>query len=227
MPEAPAAAASPSGALTLVDVRRLWPDIVEATKLRRRVAWMHLTQNSQVIGVEGNTLTLGFNNAGARDSFINGGCDEILRQAAIDVVGVDWRVDAIVDPGAQADPAPPARPAAPTPDPEPATAEAPSEPPSWASDEPAADAAPTPEPSPDPAPPAPERRTADPQSVAAARGAIAQTRPSGSAASADDSGADADADAHPDDPDAETSGTGAELLERELGAQMIEEIRHP
>ena len=227
VPEAPAAAASPSGALTLVDVRRLWPDIVEATKLRRRVAWMHLTQNSQVIGVEGNTLTLGFNNAGARDSFINGGCDEILRQAAIDVVGVDWRVDAIVDPGAQADPAPPARPAAPAPDPEPATAEAPSEPPSWASDEPAADAAPTPEPSPDPAPPAPERRTADPQSVAAARGAIAQTRPSGSAASADDSGADADADAHPDDPDAETIGTGAELLERELGAQMIEEIRHP
>ncbi len=88
-PSAPAqpAEAAPEGGLTLVEVRRLWPDIVEATKLRRRVAWMHLTQNSQVIGVEGNTLVLGFNNAGARDSFVNGGCDEILRQAAIDVVG--------------------------------------------------------------------------------------------------------------------------------------------
>ncbi|MGH3307657.1 MAG: DNA polymerase III subunit gamma and tau, partial [Nocardioides sp.] len=104
-PSAPAqpAEAPPEGGLTLVEVRRLWPDIVEATKLRRRVAWMHLTQNSQVIGVEGNTLVLGFNNAGARDSFLNGGCDEILRQAAIDVVGMDWKVDAIVDPGARPD----------------------------------------------------------------------------------------------------------------------------
>ena len=37
----------------------------------------------------------------------------------------------------------------------------------------------------------------------------------------------ADADAHPDDLDADQQGmTTAELLQRELGAQMIEEIRH-
>ena len=99
-PEPAPAAAPRRGALSLVDVRRLWPDIVEATKMRRRVAWIHLTQNSQVVGVDGTTLTLGFANAGARDSFVNGGCDEILRQAAIDVVGVDWQVETIVDPGA-------------------------------------------------------------------------------------------------------------------------------
>ena len=40
---------------------------------QRRLAWMHLTQNSQVVGVDGNTLTLGFANAGARDSFVSGG----------------------------------------------------------------------------------------------------------------------------------------------------------
>ena len=34
--------------LSLVDVRRLWPDIVDATKARRRVTWIHLTQNAQV-----------------------------------------------------------------------------------------------------------------------------------------------------------------------------------
>jgi DNA polymerase-3 subunit gamma/tau len=222
-PPVPAAEAAtpPAGGLTLVDVRRLWPDIVEATKLRRRVAWMHLTQNSQVVGVEGNTLTLGFTNAGARDSFVNGGCDEILRQAAIDVVGVDWRVDAIVDPGAQPDPPPPA-PAAPAPTPvaeQPATPE----PPSWAAE----DAAPPSAPPPSPPPAAPERRAADPESIAAARGAIAQTRPAGSTPDEGEARPDADADAHPDDPDAETSGLGGpELLERELGAQMIEEIRH-
>jgi DNA polymerase-3 subunit gamma/tau len=38
---------------------------------------------------------------------------------------------------------------------------------------------------------------------------------------------DPDSDAHRDDPDAENSGlAGAELLERELGAEVIEEIRH-
>jgi DNA polymerase-3 subunit gamma/tau len=194
-PKPEPAAASPSteapeGGLTLVEVRRLWPDIVEATKLRRRVAWMHLTQNSQVIGVEGNTLVLGFNNAGARDSFVNGGCDEILRQAAIDVVGADWKIDAIVDPGARPTPASPS-PTAPAtpPSPEPAPSKA---------DAPAENAA-----------------------AAAARGAISQTR---SGEPSEDPRARADADAHPDDPDADGGDLDTtELLQRELGAQVIEE----
>lgn len=201
---APAAAepAAPGGSLTLVDVRRLWPDIVDATKLRRRVAWMHLTQNCQVVAVDGQTLTLGFSNAGARDSFVNGGCDEVLRQAAIDVVGADWRIETIVDPGAQAEGTPTiTRAAVAEPDPQPG--------------------APDPERPERPEPPRPDASTA-------AREAIQQTR------SADEprqeSGPDwatADADAHPDDLDADHQGMStAELLQRELGAQMIEEIRH-
>jgi DNA polymerase-3 subunit gamma/tau len=198
----PAAADAPAGALSLVDVRRLWPDIVEATKLRRRVAWMHLTQNSQVVAVEGRVLTLGFANTGARDSFVNGGCDEILRQAAIDVAGVDWRVETIVDPGAAggqgATPAPRQAPPAPEP--------------------PADDDR-------DDAPP--PSTDADPGVSSAAREAIRSTRPAGPADDDGPSKAEADADAHPDDPDADTSGlAGAELLQRELGAQVIEEIRH-
>jgi DNA polymerase III subunit gamma/tau len=226
-PAAPAPApasgepAAAQGGLTLVEVRRLWPDIVEATKLRRRVAWMHLTQNSQVIGVEGNTLVLGFTNAGARDSFVNGGCDEILRQAAIDVVGVDWKVDAIVDPGARPEgptstssPGPaattarPESPAAPT-DPQ-------SRPPEGGAD--------TPEPEPSPPSPRAASRPGDPHAVAAARGAISRTR---ATEPAEDPRASADADAHPDDPDAEAGGVDStELLQRELGAQVIEEIRN-
>jgi len=206
---APAAEApAPAGAgLSLVEVRRLWPDIVEATKIRRRVAWMHLTQNSQVIGVDGQTLTLGFNNVGARDSFLNGGCDEILRQAAIDVAGVDWKIEAIVDPsaggggGSKPVAAAAARveptPAAAEPSPQ-STSEAsgPPDRPSDAGDDPTA-------------PPASGAETAPP--------VAAEPAPSG----------DPDSDAHRDDPDAENSGlAGAELLERELGAEVIEEIRH-
>ncbi|GAB3199911.1 hypothetical protein GCM10027062_17840 [Nocardioides hungaricus] len=179
----------PAGGLSLVDVRRLWPDIVEATKLRRRLAWMHLTQNCQVVGVDSNTLTLGFANAGARDSFVAGGCDDVLRQAAVDVVGAAWEIETIVDPGARAEGTPTVAKAA------------------------------VPEPAPEPP---------RPEAGAAAREAIQQTR------AADDprpeSGPDwaaADAEAHPEDVDAEHQGMGtAELLQRELGAQMIEEIRH-
>ncbi|GAA1799473.1 hypothetical protein GCM10009795_051210 [Nocardioides hankookensis] len=211
-------AAAPSGELTLVDVRRLWPDIVDATKGMRRLAWMHLTQNCQVVAVDGSTLTLGFANAGARDSFVSGGCDDVLRQAAVDVVGASWKIDTIVDPSAQAEGTPTVTKAATTP--APAVPEAPA-----VSAAPATTEAPAPWEA-DPADtPAPEATGA---ASAAAREAIQQTR------SADQppeqrgpDWATADADAHPDDLDAEHQGvSAAELLQRELGAQMIEEIPH-
>jgi DNA polymerase III subunit gamma/tau len=204
-PDAQPAAAAAAGALTLVDVRRLWPDIVDATKLRRRVAWMHLTQNCQVVGVDGQTLTLGFTNAGARDSFVNGGCDEVLRQAAVDVVGADWRIETIIDPGARADAPVVTRPSVAAGDPALAPDRAPA----------------------DTGPAAESRRATDPESIAAAREAIQQTRSGDEARPEGPDWAAADADAHPDDLDADQQGmTTAELLQRELGAQMIEEIRH-
>ena len=91
-------AVGPSG-LTIADVRRVWPDVVEAVKERRRITWIHLTSNAQVMGVADGVLTLGFHNPGARDSFAGGGSPEILRQAIIDVLGADWRIDPIVAPG--------------------------------------------------------------------------------------------------------------------------------
>jgi DNA polymerase-3 subunit gamma/tau len=213
----PAPAAAGTSVLSLVDVRRLWPDIVEATKQRRRVTWIHLTQHAQVVAVDAATLTLGFSNAGARDSFDNGGSSEIVRQAAIDVVGTDWRIETIVDPGASADvpppPAPtpePARPAVPEParPSEPVAQRAePEGPPAWVSDDEEPGARPA------------------PVSVEAAREAIKGTRPAGAGSDPAPDLAAADADAHPDDLDADSDELGgADLLARELGAKMIEEI---
>ena len=221
--EAPESAAAPAGPnLGLADVRRLWPDIVEATKLKRRVTWIHLTTNAQVVAVDATTLTLGFSNSGARESFVQGGSPEIVRQAAIDVVGTDWRIDAIVDPGAKADApvsrntsvkAPADEATAPTAPPESAsTPETPDGPPDWAASDKPAEAA---------------TKSANPESVSAAREAISQTRPVGSPKKVDDERALADAEAHPDDPDADSDElAGAELLERELGATVISEIKH-
>ena len=202
------AAGSP---LSLVDVRRLWPDIVEATKQRRRVTWIHLTQHAQVVAVDAEILTLGFGNVGARESFDNGGSAEIVRQAAIDVVGHDWRVETIVDPGAEPEAAAPP-PAARGRGPAPAAAApvaaarraAPAEPPPFARPEP------------------PGR-----EPVGDGRQAIAPTRTAAATTRRPRPPADSDGGARPDDADAESSGLdGAQLLQEALGAQVIEEIPH-
>jgi DNA polymerase-3 subunit gamma/tau len=64
----------------------------------RRFTWTLLSHNAQVAGVENGRLTLSMVNAGARDSFVSSGSDEIVRQALITVLSVDWKVDAVVDP---------------------------------------------------------------------------------------------------------------------------------
>ena len=72
-----------------------------------------------------------------KESFLAGGSDEILRQAAIDVVGAEWRIDAIIDPSAQPDAGRPVVKQSSTAPPEPAApaADAPTSPPAWASDD--------------------------------------------------------------------------------------------
>ncbi|MEU1667424.1 DNA polymerase III subunit gamma and tau [Streptomyces sparsogenes] len=98
-PGAPGGAASAPGmAQGAMQVRQMWPDILEAVKNRRRFTWILLSQNATVTGFDGTTLQLGFSNAGARDSFVGGGSEDVLRQALSDALGVQWRIEAIVDP---------------------------------------------------------------------------------------------------------------------------------
>ena len=221
------AAPSATSGLGLADVRRIWPDLLERIKTMRRFTWMLLSQNAQVVGVEGNVLTLGFKNAGARESFAGGGSDEILRQALIDMVGADWKVEAIIDPSAQPGASPPPRVTKPAveprmaaaPDPTPAV---PDTPPDWAA---SGESSPQRPPSPEMV--AEERAKGAPRrAVAQAREGITATRRGAlqeSSAPTDDPDAEADRD----DADADESGLqGAELLQRELGATVIEEIPH-
>ena len=200
--------AGPRGGLSLVDVRRLWPDILEQTKSRRRLAWMVLSQHAHVVDVDGTHLTVGFANTGARDSFVNGGCDEILRQSAIDVVGMDWRIESIVDPSGAAAQAPVVRQSATEP---PARQHVPS------GVQDAAPVAPTPD--------GPPGWVSDEQG-APAREALKQAR-AGVATDDVDPVRSADDDVDPDDADAETAALDTEsLLSQTLGARLIEEIRH-
>ena len=183
------------------------------------MAWIHLTQNCQVVGLDGNVLTLGFANAGARDSFESSGCSEVVHQAAIDVVGADWKIETIVDPGAQPEGTPTV------------TKAATDAPPTAAPRRPARPRRsrrrprhlPPGRPTRSPSDPAPDPSAAK----AAAREAIQQTRAKGAEAPRPDDLAVADAEVSRDDLDEDPDNLGGEdLLARELGASMIEEIKH-
>jgi DNA polymerase III subunit gamma/tau len=96
-PEKPKA--SPAhGAFDVAALRRAWPDVIEDVKKRRRLTWSLLSASAQVLSVDENAITIGIVNAGAKESFERSESDAILRNAFIDVVGLDRKIAVVVDP---------------------------------------------------------------------------------------------------------------------------------
>ncbi len=91
-------AAAPVDSLDVAALRRMWPEVIENVKKRRRLTWSLLSASAQILGLDEKAITIGIANAGARDSFIRSESDEILRQAFIDVTGLDRKIEALVDP---------------------------------------------------------------------------------------------------------------------------------
>ncbi|MFM2102964.1 MAG: hypothetical protein RL740_51 [Actinomycetota bacterium] len=94
-------AAPSSQTFDIAGLRRLWPDVIEDVKKKRRLTWSLLSASAQIISLDESAITIGIVNAGARDSFLRSNSDEILRQAFIDVVGIDRRIEAIIDPSVE------------------------------------------------------------------------------------------------------------------------------
>jgi DNA polymerase-3 subunit gamma/tau len=78
-------------------LRRLWPDVIENVKKRRRLTWSLLSASAQIVAVDEKLITIGIVNAGARDSFVRSESEEILRQAFIEIVGIDRKIEVVVD----------------------------------------------------------------------------------------------------------------------------------
>ncbi|MDX3706432.1 DNA polymerase III subunit gamma and tau [Streptomyces europaeiscabiei] len=79
------------------DPRTLWPNILETVKNRRRFTWILLSQNAHVAGFDGTTLQIGFVNAGARDNFASSGSEDVLRAALSEQFNVHWKIEAVID----------------------------------------------------------------------------------------------------------------------------------
>jgi len=101
LPEAavPVKAASPiqNSAIDVTGLRRIWPDVIEEVKKKRRLTWSLLSASAQIVSMDETSITIGIVNPGARDSFLRSESEVILRQAFIDVVGVDKKIEVIVD----------------------------------------------------------------------------------------------------------------------------------
>ena len=86
-----------NSAIDVTGLRRIWPDVIEEVKKKRRLTWSLLSSSAHIVSMDDKSITIGIVNPGARDSFLRSESDVILRQAFIDVVGVDKKIEVIVD----------------------------------------------------------------------------------------------------------------------------------
>ena len=87
----------PSGSIEISALRRMWPEVIESVKKRRRLTWSLLSTSAQILSLDEEVITIGMVNIGAKDSFIRSESDVILSDAFEEVTGVRRRITATVD----------------------------------------------------------------------------------------------------------------------------------
>ena len=83
--------------------------MLEWLSRNKRVTWTFVAQNAQVVDYDGQRVLLGISTVGLAETFRRGAHADYVRQALIDVLGVDARVEGVPsdDVGAAAHPVPP------------------------------------------------------------------------------------------------------------------------
>jgi DNA polymerase-3 subunit gamma/tau len=87
----------PFGSIEISALRRMWPEVIESVKKRRRLTWSLLSTSAQILSLDDEVITIGMVNVGAKDSFIRSESDVILSDAFEEVTGVRRRITATVD----------------------------------------------------------------------------------------------------------------------------------
>jgi DNA polymerase III subunit gamma/tau len=183
-----------TGDLDAAAVRRIWDDVLEVAKrLKRRTHAILLSGPAQVVDVRGNVLVLGFASGPVERQFSTGDNADILRVALKEILGVDWRIETTLSgPAAAAASGDDDQSAAPPPPPLPTPSESM-----------AADRAPS-------RSSAARAKASEPKEPRVRRAA----EPEAPAAIVLD-------EANPDDDDADDGESGLALLQRHLGATVI------
>ncbi len=92
--EAPPPVRGPGG-LDTDAVRRSWPDVLAKIFEMRRSTWTFVSQNAQVSDYDGERVLLSISTVGLAETFRRGAHADYVRQALIDVLGVDARVEGV------------------------------------------------------------------------------------------------------------------------------------
>ena len=86
-----------SGSADITSLRRMWPQVIDSVKGKRRLTWSLLATSAQILSLDDENITIGIVNSGARDSFIRSESDLILSDAFEEVTGVRRKILATVD----------------------------------------------------------------------------------------------------------------------------------
>jgi DNA polymerase-3 subunit gamma/tau len=87
------------GSLGVADVRRRWPEVLDRLRDLRKTPWTFISQNASVLAIDDGVLTLSVTTAALRDQLTQRpDFAQYLQQALHDVLAVDWTVTAVVDP---------------------------------------------------------------------------------------------------------------------------------
>jgi DNA polymerase-3 subunit gamma/tau len=89
--------AQPKSNIDVTALRRMWPEVIENVKKKRRLTWSLLSASAQIISLDENRITIGLINPGARDSFIRSESEAILSDAFVEVTGLRRKIEVIVD----------------------------------------------------------------------------------------------------------------------------------
>ena len=83
------------GGLDTDALRRSWPDVLEWLSRNKRVTWTFVSQNAQVADYDGERVLLSISTVGLAETFRRGAHADYVRQALIDVLGVDARIEGV------------------------------------------------------------------------------------------------------------------------------------
>lgn len=83
------------GGLDTAAIRRSWPDILGWIFRHKRTTWTLLSEHATVLDYDGSRVLLGISTVGIAHTFRAGPHAELVRQAMIDVLGVDARVEGV------------------------------------------------------------------------------------------------------------------------------------
>jgi DNA polymerase III subunit gamma/tau len=86
-----------SGSIDITSLRRMWPQVIDAVKGKRRLTWSLLATSAQILSLDDENITIGIVNSGARDSFVRSESDVILSDAFEEVAGIRRKILATVD----------------------------------------------------------------------------------------------------------------------------------